>query len=144
MNSILTSNVQYKKTEENLQHEKLAEMGTVYFERIVIDILEDWEFPEDWTPEDREGWETKSPAEKNDNLNDYVLLNVKSKIEKEHNSIFLETDGYKIELTNIRVMQATGTISYQITTSLNRGSVKDFSKEMSIPVINFDLEENSL
>ncbi|WP_339147044.1 MULTISPECIES: hypothetical protein [unclassified Sutcliffiella] len=142
INSVLSSSLQYKKTEEIIQHDKLAEMGTIYFEKKVIDILEDWEFPEDWAPDNKEAWNAKSREEKNDNLNQYVLRNVTNKIESNHNSTFLETDGYKIELTNIRVMRATGTINYQISTSLNSEAPRYFTKEMIIPIIDFDLEEN--
>lgn len=142
MNSVLSSSLQYKKTEESIQHEKLAEMGTIYFEKKVIDILEDWDLPNDWIPENREVWNAKSPEEKNQILNQHVLQNVRSKIEGNHTSNFLETDRYKIELTNIRVVQATGTINYRISTTLNRGEPRNFNREMSIPKIDFDLREN--
>lgn len=143
INSLLSSNLQYKKTEESIQHEKLAEMGTVFFENKIINILEEWELPDDWVPDNKEAWNAKSREEKNQILNLFVLQNVRTKIERNHNSSFLETNGYKIELTNIRVMQATGTINYQISTSLNKGAPRYFTKEMAIPKIDFDLGENS-
>lgn len=142
MNSVLSSSLQYKKTEESIQHEKLAEMGTIFFEKKVIDILEGWDLPEDWVPDNKEVWNSKSPEEKNEILNKYVLQNVRDEIERNHNSTFLETDGFKIELINIRIMQETGTINYQISTSLNRGAPRYFTKEMTIPKIDFDIGEN--
>lgn len=142
MNSVLSSSLQYKKTEEIIQHEKLAEMGSIFLEKKVIDILEEWKLPDNWVPENREVWNAKTREEKNEILNQYVLQNVKSKIESQHISKFLETDGYKIELTNIRVVQANGTINYQISTSLNREAPKYFTKEMTIPKIDFNLREN--
>lgn len=142
MNSVLSSSLQYKKTEESVQHEKLAEMGTVFFEKKVIDILEEWKLPDDWVPDNREAWNAKSSEEKNETLNQYVLQSVTNNIEGNHTSNFLNTDEYKIELTNIRVIQATGTINYQISTSFNKGAPRYFTKEMTIPKIDFEIREN--
>ncbi|CAG9619495.1 hypothetical protein [Sutcliffiella rhizosphaerae] len=126
MNAILTSNQQYKKTEEILQHEKLAEMGTVFFEKTVIDIIKNW------TPSSEDV--SKDP----DYIKQYVLTYLEDELQKEtFDSDFLNTSGYTIAITEIGLNNTSKTIAYRLTTTFNQREQKIFDQEMSIPNVNF-------
>ncbi|WBL14001.1 hypothetical protein [Sutcliffiella sp. NC1] len=139
--SLTTNSLQIKKTEETIQHNNLKNMGTLLFEKKIIDTIENWKLPEEWVPPVE--WKDLNETLRN---NQYIKPLIYQSLQAELSQLVsihpqFSHEGYEFGFTSFNINSSTNKIELNIYTTIDDGNHSESHFEViEIPVINFNYQ----